>query len=108
MAIRSDDLIELQRLNLRAYELEAEARRLEAENRVATAQARAHSLHAARAGVATDCVEFAPDELPMTPGGELHEPAFLALLDAAVWARREQQLAELAGRPSNRNGGSAR
>lgn len=86
-------MIELQRSALRALELEAEVR----EHRQAAAAARAQAELCRRSLRLSDSERQAAAGLavdpPLTAEGELHEAAFAAAVDAAVWEQRERELA---------------
>lgn len=91
------ELIRLQRDALRAVELEAEAAAAARDSELLVAQAEAYRLLQARChevGVPVDGV--VRDEvlagLPLTTDGRLHVAAFVALLDARVWAHREREV----------------
>lgn len=85
------ELIDLLQNALRAVELEAEVRVLEQQASMLRAQNRARELVSVRPGVGV------VPEVPLTAAGELHEPAFVALVEAQVWEQRERQLAEITG-----------
>lgn len=91
--VKSRELIDLQRAQLRAAALEAEIRELARDTQRLKAQGRAAELApiGTEAGQVRECLM---DDLPMTAGGDLHESAFLALVDAQVWKQCEQWLAE--------------
>lgn len=86
-------MIELQRDALRALELEAEIR----EHRRAIARHRAEADLCRRSLRLSDSERQAATRLtvdpPLTAEGELHETAFAAAVDAAVWEQRERELA---------------
>lgn len=112
--VSSDDLIGLLRDVLRASDLEVEQARLTRESSLLAAATRAHQLLEERRqerGVdvepaVRDDVEAA---LPMTSEGRLHEEAFLALVDARVWAQREREVvAVMASGQFDVDGGDAR
>lgn len=80
-------LIELQRSALRAAELEAKTRDLVGQRQRLEREARARELAPAGA------TELDLVDLPQNDQGQLHEAAFIALVDAHVWKQREQWLA---------------
>lgn len=98
--VRRDDLIDLLRGALRAHELEAEAQALAAERETLLRESadcrrgqRGRALIAAQtaaAGLALgeDRVAELLTDLPQTATGDLHEPAFLALLGQHLLERR--------------------
>jgi hypothetical protein len=91
--ISSKRLIALQRLALRARDLELEAIRLNTEAAQLEAAATARDLVDAQcraAGVALTPQRTADllQAIPQTPAGELHECAFLALVGNALVAQR--------------------
>lgn len=92
-------LIKLQRNALRARDLEDETRELQRRGAVLKARARLGDVlsSAGRADTLVtaadrDAVASLAEDPPLTAEGGLHEAAFEALVDAAVWARREQEL----------------
>lgn len=98
--VRHDDLIDLLRRAVRAHELEAEAQALAAERETLLRDSAGYrrelrgralvSEQTAAAGVALDedrVAELLTDP-PQTATGDLHEPAFLALLGQHLLERR--------------------
>lgn len=84
-------LIELQQGAIRAYRLETQIRETQRQAAVAAAAARVAGQGLAERTAVAHLVE----DPPLTVDGQLHEQAFDAAVDAAVWARREQELAAL-------------
>lgn len=112
--VNHKDLIGLLRGALRAAELEVETATVARDTALLDADARAHQLLQGRChevGVPVD--PEVRDEvlagLPMTADGRLHEAAFVALLDARVWAHREREVvAVMATGHFDVDGGDAR
>lgn len=96
--VPAENLLELYQAEVRAMELEREI----AENRCraqrASAEIRALQLIDETGRSVTEAVTRAVREsLPVTAAGDLHEAAFLALVDAMTWDERDAQLRALTG-----------
>lgn len=111
------ELIGLQRETLSAMERERELtmeiREFRRERQLAEAEAQAYRLLQDRCHVLSDaatrsvCSEVLT-ELPLTAEGRLHEAAFLALVDARVWAHREREVVAVMATGHFDDGGDAR
>lgn len=89
--VSQDEWISLLQRGLLATQLEAEARQLKATGQGYRRAERARELlglQARCAGVPPEQVADVLVTLPRTAAGELHEPAFLALVGDALQARR--------------------
>ncbi|MEE3128459.1 MAG: hypothetical protein VX494_14725 [Actinomycetota bacterium] len=89
------EYLRLLRGTVRALDLEREI----ATHRREGARARAEVLLVDRGPMVTERVRdaVARSSLPVTESGDLHEAAFLALVDAMTWEQRDAQLRSLTG-----------
>lgn len=87
--------LELLQGALRAHQLEDQLRALRARRAAQDAQTLRRRLNVPEAA-------SSPDLLPLTPGGDLHQAAYVAWAEAEVWAERERRLSVLTA--ADRNG----
>lgn len=99
--ISSKRLIELLQGALHVAWIEAEISQMKAETRLTQAEIRSMELLSEHKR--WDIDDAVRDQLPLTAHGLLHEPAFLALVEAEAWARRDHELAVVLAMPSPQN-----
>lgn len=95
--VKDKALVELQRDALRAVELERETAALARERQLVAADMRARELLEERRTTVGEVAQAVATEvlasLPYTADGQLHETAFIALVNARVWDQWEKDRA---------------